>query len=147
MGSTKIILSDQKKELYIRTLKTAQGQRSLNEFARNAGLSPGNLSRIMKGQVATPETLARIAKTSPKTTYQELMVAAGYIEEKGQKLACPSSEAEKERVIAIPLMKHNHSHNSINKKQGENCCFIRRRYLAKAIYSFLKSMTMRWHHI
>lgn len=123
MGSTKIILSEQKKEVYIKTLKKAQGQRSLNEFARNAGLSPGNLSRIMKGQVGTPETLSRIAKVSPKTSYQELMTAAGYIEEKGKRLGSSAEETENNQIVSIPLMRNKHSHNAIVKKNGGEMLF------------------------
>ncbi len=123
MGSTKIVLSEQKKENYIKILKRAQENRSLNEFARNAGLSPGNLSRIMKGQVGTPETLSRIARISPKTSYQELMMAAGYIEEKGKRLESPSDDTERNQVVSIPLMGNNHSHNSIIKKHGGELMF------------------------
>ncbi|QCH28512.1 helix-turn-helix domain-containing protein [Clostridium tyrobutyricum] len=64
----------------IRLLKLAQGDRSLNAFARHADISPGNLSRIMKGQKATPETLRKIAnKAHNNITYEQLMIAAGYI--------------------------------------------------------------------
>lgn len=64
----------------IRLLKLAQGDRSLNAFARHADISPGNLSRIMNGQKATPETLKKIAnKAHNNVTYDQLMMAAGYI--------------------------------------------------------------------
>jgi len=64
----------------IRLLKLAQGDRSLNAFARHADISPGNLSRIMKGQKATPETLKKIAnKAHNNISYEQLMIAAGYI--------------------------------------------------------------------
>ncbi len=121
MGSTKIVLSEQKKEHYVKILKKAQGQRSLNEFARNAGLSPGNLSRIMKGQVATPDTLFKIAKISPKTTYQELMNAAGYLDGHGKRLA---SVSEQNNTVPIPLFGTQHSHNAIVKKHGGQLLFF-----------------------
>lgn len=64
----------------IKLLKLAQGDRSLNAFARHADISPGNLSRIMNGQKATPETLKKIAnKAHNNVTYAQLMMAAGYI--------------------------------------------------------------------
>lgn len=65
----------------IQLLKLAQGDRSLNAFARHADVSPGNLSRIMKGQKPTPEVLKKLAgKSHNGITYEQLMIAAGYVD-------------------------------------------------------------------
>lgn len=60
-------------------LKIAKGHRSLNAYARDAGISSGNLSRITNGQKATPEILERLAaKAHNGVTYEQLMIAAGF---------------------------------------------------------------------
>lgn len=65
----------------IRLLKLAQGDRSLNAFARHADVSPGNLSRIMNGQKPSPEVLKKLAsKSHNNISYEQLMAAAGYID-------------------------------------------------------------------
>ncbi|MCT8978689.1 helix-turn-helix domain-containing protein [Clostridium sp. CX1] len=65
----------------IRLLKLAQGDRSLNAFARHADVSPGNLSRIMKGQKPSPEVLKKLAsKAHNDISYEQLMIAAEYID-------------------------------------------------------------------
>ncbi len=70
----------------MRLLKLAQGNRTLNAFARHADISPGNLSRIMNGQKVTPDTLKKIAnKAYNNVTYEQLMIAAGYINEESKK--------------------------------------------------------------
>ena len=61
-------------------IKKAIGDMSRNEFCRQAGLSAGNFSRIMKGQRPTPDVLYKIARVSGGVSYGELMRRAGYIE-------------------------------------------------------------------
>lgn len=76
LGSTDEISSS----ALIKLLKLAQGDRSLNDFSRHANVSPGNLSRIMKGQKPSPEILKKLAeKAHNGITYEDLMIAAGYI--------------------------------------------------------------------
>lgn len=61
-------------------IEQAIGKSSRNGFCRRAGISAGNLSRIMRGQKPSPEILERIAQSSVLADYAELMRAAGYIE-------------------------------------------------------------------
>lgn len=63
------------KEVYIQTIKDAIGQEPLTRFAKRAGLSPGNLSRIRKGQKANVETLRKIADASTTVSFEELLRA------------------------------------------------------------------------
>ncbi|WP_326514190.1 helix-turn-helix domain-containing protein [Clostridium intestinale] len=66
----------------IKLLKLAQGDRTLNAFARHSDVSAGNLSRIMNGQKPTPEVLKKLSlKAHNGIRYEDLMMAAGYIED------------------------------------------------------------------
>jgi len=71
-------------DLLIKLIKKAQGDRSLNQFARECGIDPGNLSRILNNKKAnnpTPDTLKKIATGSYNgVTYKELMIAAGFMD-------------------------------------------------------------------
>lgn len=61
-------------------LYLAQGERSLNGFAREAGVDPGNFSRILKGQIPTPQVLQKLAHHAKNgVRYEDLMQAAGYL--------------------------------------------------------------------
>ncbi len=63
-------------------IESAIGGFSRNEFCRRAGISAGNLSRIMHGQRPSPDVLRKIAAASADAiAYKELMVAAQYVEE------------------------------------------------------------------
>ncbi len=59
------------------------GQNSRNEFCRRAGISAGNLSRILHGQRPRPEVLSKIAAAGYGVSYERLMEAAGYLEQPG----------------------------------------------------------------
>ena len=59
----------------------AIGSSSRNEFCRNAGISAGNLSRILRGQRPRPEVLAKIAAAGCGASYEQLLEAAGYLEQ------------------------------------------------------------------
>ncbi len=65
-------------------IEKAIGKSSRNEFCRRAGISAGNLSKILRGQKPSPEILERIAESSAFVEYFELMQAAGYIEAEQQ---------------------------------------------------------------
>ena len=71
-------MDEVRKEIYIDLIKTAIGSENLTAFADRAGLSAGNLSRIRKGQPATPDTLRKIAAASVTVRYEDLMEAAGF---------------------------------------------------------------------
>ena len=62
----------------------AIGSGSRNEFCRRAGISAGNLSRILRGQRPRPEVLAKIAAAGYGASYEQLMQAARYLEKEGQ---------------------------------------------------------------
>ena len=67
----------------IELIKMAQGDRSLNTFARECGISKSNVSRILNNKNAyppKPDTLQKIALHSQNNiTYNSLMFAAGYL--------------------------------------------------------------------
>lgn len=73
----------QSAEILSDLIKKAQGNRSLNQFANQCGISPGNLSRIINNKNAQspkPETLKKLAIHAYNgVTYQQLMDAAGHI--------------------------------------------------------------------
>jgi len=75
-------------ELLSKLIKEAQGNRSLNQFAAECGINPGNLSRIINQkntQSPKPETLKKIADHAYNgITHEMLMKAAGHIERKDQ---------------------------------------------------------------
>lgn len=89
----------------IQLLKLAQGDRSLNAFSRHANVSPGNLSRIMNGQKPSPEILKKLAnKAHNNVSYEQLMIAAGYIDndsiiENNAQLITPKEHEDIEEVI------------------------------------------------
>lgn len=100
----------------IKLLKLAQGSRSLNGYSRQADVSPGNLSRIMNGQKPTPEILKKLAsKAHNDITYNELMIAAGYITDDNKELyAAPLTEKDEldiERAI-------NKMKNDLSTQEG-----------------------------
>lgn len=96
------------KDEYVYLLKLAQGDQTLNDFARKAGLSPGNLSRIMRGQLARPSTLARIAAASNNVNHEELMIVAGYMNIRPKSMRQPSSDQEIDKLEEIPVIKEVH---------------------------------------
>jgi HTH-type transcriptional regulator, competence development regulator len=71
-------------DLLIQLIKSAQGNRSLNQFALLCGIDSGNLSRIMNNknkQPPKPATLRKIAENGYEAvTYEQLMAAAGHME-------------------------------------------------------------------
>lgn len=73
--------TDQYKNL-INLLHKALGDRSWNQYAMNAGVDSGHLSRIKNGNFnkpPKPEFLQKLAlKAHNGVTYEELMEAAGY---------------------------------------------------------------------
>lgn len=71
-------------EELINLIKKAQGNKTLNQFALGSGVNAGHLSRILNGNFKnppSPELLKKIASNSRgEVTYEELLKAAGYIE-------------------------------------------------------------------
>lgn len=92
------------KEVYVRLINRAIGKRGVTHFAKDASLSAGNLSRIRKGQLATVETLKKIAAATEEVTFAELMDAAGYTESAFLKAADPMAVPTTNQVIGIPVV-------------------------------------------
>lgn len=91
------------KEAFIEMIEYAIGSEKLTHFAKRAGLSAGNLSRIRKGQPATPDTLRKIANASDKVTYFDLLKVAGFSEE--DELRDPVLPSVSMGSIRIPVVK------------------------------------------
>ena len=86
----------------VNLINIAIGQCSRNEFCRKAGISAGNLSRIMRGQKPSPEVLERIARCANATiSYDQLMEAAGYITNKRESIAILGSVAAGSPIEAV----------------------------------------------
>ena len=70
-------------ELLSNLIKQAQGDISLNNFARQCKISSSTLSRIINNKNScppAPSTLQKIASAAHNgVTYDDLMAAAGYI--------------------------------------------------------------------
>ena len=95
-----------RKDIYINLIKTAIGDENLTSFAARAGLSAGNLSRIRRGQPATPDTLRKIAAASVTVCYEELMDAAGFALDESTGLEeTESISGLSAEMILIPLVK------------------------------------------
>lgn len=71
-------MTEREKQKYMAMICDAIGTEKLTHFAKRAGVSAGNLSRIRKGQIATPDILRKIAAASESVSYEELMQAAGF---------------------------------------------------------------------
>lgn len=72
-------LYDFDSELYKKVLRRAVGDEPLTHFAARAHIAAGNFSRICRGQRATPDILKKIADASEHASYNELLLAAGYM--------------------------------------------------------------------
>lgn len=93
-------MNDFEKEVYMLTIKNAIGEEKLTHFAKRAGISAGNLSRIRNGQPATPEILRKIADASYTVDYNELMRAAGFVVTSFKDSAPPFRKG----VVRIPVV-------------------------------------------
>ncbi|ARK32447.1 hypothetical protein [Halalkalibacter krulwichiae] len=71
------------KEEFAVLLQQAKGNRSINNFANETGVSAAHISRFLRQMIAsppTPETISKFAaKAHNEVTYKDLMVAAGHI--------------------------------------------------------------------
>lgn len=74
------------KEEFASLLERAKGERSINNFAAETGVSAAHISRFLRLMIAsppTPETISKFAaKAHNEVSYQDLMVAAGHIAKK-----------------------------------------------------------------
>jgi len=71
------------KEEFAVLLDRAKGDRSINNFANETGVSAAHISRFLRQMIAsppTPETISKFAaKAQNEVTYQDFMVAAGHL--------------------------------------------------------------------
>jgi len=75
---------DFNKEQFAHLLEAARGTRSINAYARDAGLTGAHISRLLRCLLTTPpapQTIAKLATCAAGgVTYQDFMQAAGYLE-------------------------------------------------------------------
>lgn len=85
------------KEEFAVLLDRAKGDRSINNFANETGVSAAHISRFLRQMIAsppTPETISKFAaKAHNEVTYQDLMVAAGHLAREGE------SDGNKEKIV------------------------------------------------
>lgn len=76
------------KKKFAELLALAKGNRSINQYALQCGVSSAHISRLLRGLVDTPpnpETIKKFAsKAQNGVTYEELMEAAGHINSSSQ---------------------------------------------------------------
>lgn len=80
----------------------SQGNRSLNSFARDSGVSSAYISKLIRGKYPTapsPAIIKKIADAAKEVSYGELMVAAGHI--------LSLEDSEKMRAKRMYLLKEN----------------------------------------
>lgn len=73
------------KKLFADLLNKAKGDRSVNEYARQSGISSAHISRLLRALLDTPPspaTIEKLAQYSYGITYEELMEAAGHVNER-----------------------------------------------------------------
>ncbi|MEQ8155729.1 MAG: hypothetical protein ABRQ25_12725 [Clostridiaceae bacterium] len=73
------------KEAFALLLDKAKGDRSINQYANDIGVSAAHISRFLRQMINTPpspETISKLAsKAFNEVTYKDLMIAAGHISE------------------------------------------------------------------
>jgi SOS regulatory protein LexA len=71
------------KKKFAEQLEMAKGNRSINEYARECGISAAHISRLLRQMIDTPPSPETIEKLAEKAyngiTYYQLMQSAGYI--------------------------------------------------------------------
>ncbi|NPV27089.1 MAG: hypothetical protein HPY81_06495 [Firmicutes bacterium] len=87
---------------FARLLNIAKGQRSINQYGLQSEVDPGYISRLLRGLVDSPPLPPTIKKLADKAhneiTYEDLMVAAGYLERGNQSIPATPSVDEMARV-------------------------------------------------
>lgn len=77
------------KEAFANLLDKAKGDRSINQYANETGVSAAHISRFLRQMIdspPTPETISKFSKYAANgVTYRDLMIAAGYISEESAK--------------------------------------------------------------
>ncbi|MEQ2464758.1 hypothetical protein [Niallia hominis] len=103
------------KEEFANLLDRAKGERSINNFASETGVSAAHISRFLRQMIAsppTPETISKFAaKAFNEVTYQDLMVAAGHLARKNE-----SDENIEDGVAKDSPMNFRKRREELNKK-------------------------------
>ena len=80
----RIIDMDFDKEKLASLIVKARGNRSINEYAQQSGVTAAHISRLSRGLLGsppTPQILKKLADKAIDVHYDELMIAAGYLQE------------------------------------------------------------------
>ena len=71
------------KKKFAEQLEQAKGNRSINEYARECGISAAHISRLLRQMIDTapsPDTIEKlVSKAHNGITYYQLMQSAGYL--------------------------------------------------------------------
>lgn len=71
------------KEMFAELLDKAKGDRSINNYAKECGISPAHISRLLRAMIETPpspETIEKLTRYAYNSvSYIDLMKAAGHI--------------------------------------------------------------------
>ncbi|EOC99343.1 hypothetical protein [Caldisalinibacter kiritimatiensis] len=92
------------KESFALLLDKAKGDRSINQYANETGVSAAHISRFLREMIdspPTPETISKFAKYAANgVSYRDLMIAAGYISEDSMK----NEDSPRNRRILVEEM-------------------------------------------
>ena len=102
-------------------IKLAQGNRSLNQFALHCNVDSGHLSRIINLKFKNPPSPDFIKKIASKAqnniNYEDLMKAAGYIQDKEDSLSPVSEDSntynldtKEDMVTAVKELDNEYMH-------------------------------------
>lgn len=110
------------REEFARLLEQARGNRSINAYAREVGLTGAHISRLLRGLLTTPptpQTLAKLASAAANgVSYQAFMQAAGYLDNKDKTLLLEQARKvirswevnqANSRIFRVPVLKSIHS--------------------------------------
>jgi len=101
-------LQDFDKEFFADLLRHAQGDRSLNKFAADCGISSAHLSRLTRQKLDTapsPETLRKIADCAQvKVSYVDLLIACGHLSPHEQMPDTPHLNNEEQTSPVDPFV-------------------------------------------
>lgn len=92
---------------FIELLNAAKGERTQNQFALHCGIGSSTITRFIKGErKPTPAVLKKIAsKAYNGVTYEELMQAAGYLDEVQIYAPCNPDLKENRQAADLPIPK------------------------------------------
>ena len=92
------------KEMFAVLLDRAKGDRSINQYANETGVSAAHISRFLREMIdapPTPETISKFAqRAGGDVSYADMMIAAGYINE-GSVGQEDSPQSRRDEIIRI----------------------------------------------